>query len=130
MDRQGKRDKEAGQRWWQDWRWIAAVAAVIFAVGFGSFVRSIIPTNESVQEAEPVLTELRHLAEDNAKTLDALERSQAGIDELVEFVRDVKAQQENGEEVDLQIFVDLLCASNDPARQAACDELLSTGGSP
>jgi hypothetical protein len=55
--------------------------------------------------------------------LDRLDGNQEGIDALVSFVEDVKADAADNEPVDLQVFIRLLCASDDPVRQAACIEI-------
>lgn len=55
--------------------------------------------------------------------LARLDDNQEGIDALVSFVEDVKEDAADNQPVDLQVFIRLLCASDDPVRQAACVEI-------
>lgn len=127
MDAEGNRRRAGGAQWWQDWRWVGAVALLFIAVGFVVFVTISVLTRAEVEEQGPVIDRLSELAENNAAAIEQIERNQAGIDELVAFVRDVQAQPDTDDGT-VQTFIDLLCASSDPARQAACTEL--EGASP
>lgn len=51
--------------------------------------------------------------------LDRLDKQQADLTILVDFVKDVQ-NASNEEQQDLQVFVDLLCASSDPIRIQHC----------
>lgn len=122
MDLPGKEKRRAGEKWWQDWRWIAAVAGLLAAGAFISFVITTIATNESVTDIDPILKELKVLAESNAHEIERIDASQAGIDELVAFVRDIQ-QRQPGPNSNAQMFIDLLCSSSDPVRLEACHRL-------
>lgn len=126
MDQHGKDMRERGVKWWQDWRWIAAMAAFLAMTSFTVFVGTTVRTNDSVQNAEPVLEQLARISESNALELRRLEQSQQGIDELVAYVRRLQQEDEQDDRVDLQVFIDLLCADSDPVRVQKCEEIGAT----
>lgn len=123
MDATGNAAKKTGQQWWQDWRWVAATAALVGMLGFASFVATTVIANAQVEEQGPVIDRLTELAENNASAIAQIENNQAGIDELVAFIRDLQAQEDPADPGTVQTFIDLLCASSDPVRQAACADL-------
>lgn len=89
--------------WWKKPAWLASLAAFIAAIAFSIFVFTAVS---------------------NKETLDAIEKNQAGIDELVGFVRDVERQQgQQGESDTVRNLYTLLCASEDPVRIKACEQL-------
>lgn len=88
-------------KWWQDWRYMASVAAIMIAGALIMLGLTALNTNSLVGK---------------------IEQNQEGIDELVAFVREIQKNAENDTSVDLQIFIDLLCASSDPERVAFCTE--------
>src|SRR5690606_22689317 len=94
---------------------------VTFTVLVASLIIGALTVNLLLQASKVRNEELNNIE----SALLAIERNQAGIDELVSFVRDVKEAQETGgaRSVDLQIFIDLLCASDDPVRQQACEQI-------
>ena len=102
-------------KWYQNWRWIAAVAAF-----FASIAVSALAATTVVNSAH--IDDLSVLAERNSKAITGIENNQAGIDELVAFVHDVQLRQGQGGNQS-QLFIDLLCSSSDPVRLAACAEL-------
>lgn len=102
--------------------YIAALAALIAAIALGTVAATTVITGGKVDDQGPILERIDKLAVENRSTLDAVERNQAGVDELVEFVRDIQARPDAGAS-DRQLFIDLLCASEDPVRIAACQEL-------
>lgn len=120
---------------WANPKWVAAVAALIGAVSLASWAASSISTSSEVgdqgqvlERLESIATDLGKLAEQNAVNIDQLEANQAGIDELVAFVRDLQAEAEDeGEDETVRRFLVVLCASSDPARIAVCDELRAEG---
>lgn len=58
-----------------------------------------------------------------------IDHNQEGIDELVNFVHEVEAQQQNQNQSGaVQMLVDVLCASSDPVRVQACAALTQEGG--
>jgi hypothetical protein len=91
-------------KWWQRPSWLAALASLVAALSFAAFVIDAHYTRSDV---------------------DAIERQQDDITELVTFVRDLQQEQDDDPDRvgqgDLQIFVDLLCSSTDPARLAFCE---------
>jgi len=104
-------------KWWQRPAYIASIAALVAAVALGTLGVSALITNDALDRLDQV-------AGDNRATLEAIERNQAGVDELVDFVHDLQQAppDDNTEQVVNRIFV-LLCASEDPVRIAACTEL-------
>lgn len=90
-------------KWWQRPTWLASLAAFIASISFSALMVVTIRDSE---------------------TLDAIEKNQEGIDELVTFVRDLQSQPpSNGSSQVVQQVISLLCASEDPVRQQACNEL-------
>jgi hypothetical protein len=122
MDAEGNRRRRGGAQWWQDWRWAAAVAAVLIGVSFAVFVASTVANTAEVADQGEVIAQLSVLAESNAIAIQQIEANQEGIDELVAFVRDVQAQPDTEPDT-VRVFIELLCASSDPVRVAACNEL-------
>lgn len=58
-------------------------------------------------------------------------RTEAAADELVAFVHEIEAQQQQPTDRTnqaVQTIITVLCASSDPARQKACTELTQPGG--
>lgn len=109
-------------RWFQRPAYIAALAGLIASIALGTLAASNVATGNDLDDQGAVLDRIDRLAVENRSTLDAVERNQAGTDELVAFVRDLQSRPEP-ETDDRQMFVDLLCASEDPVRLAACEEL-------
>lgn len=112
------------RRWWHDWRWIAAVAALLLGLAASTVAVKTTITDSRVGDQAEVIDRLGTLAESNAAAIRQIEHNQAGIDELVAFVRDIQ-QQDTADDHTVQTFIDLLCASSDPVRLAACAELVS-----
>lgn len=96
--------------WYKRPAYIASCAALIFALA------------ASTVAANTVINGSR--LDDQGEVLEAIEKNQAGVDELVAFVRDLQEQPDDdtNAQVVQQIFR-LLCASEDPVRLAACAEL-------
>lgn len=113
-------------KWWQTPKYIAAMAALVFAVGFCIFVWKTVSTADDVSRFGPIVERLDGLSQNNSENIAALERNQVGIDVLVSYVEDLKEReaQSQGEGSTTQMFVNLLCASSDPIRQAACAEVM------
>ncbi len=70
---------------------------------------------------------------DTGPVIERLGRQQADITELVNFVREVRRDQDDqddgaSEGPDLQVFVDLLCATDVPERKEICAGLAKTEG--
>lgn len=106
-------------RRWDNPRWIGAIAALILAVSFSVFVYTNVRTNRSVDT-------LKSVADANKTVLDRIDHNQAGIDELVNFVHEVQAQQSQQGNGQSQVVVQLeqiLCTSSDPIRVEACQRL-------
>src|SRR5688500_13308504 len=103
--------------WWQDWRWIASLAAVLMAVGFAAFVVVTVTTHETVTDQAPVIERLDALAQNNARAIASIESNQQGIDSLVAFVEELRAEEarEGGSDTVATIF-EILCSSSDPVR--------------
>lgn len=112
-------------RWWQRPAYIAAIAGLAAAVAVGTLAANSIITGNEVNAQGEVLDRIDQLAIDNRSTLEAIEKNQAGVDELVEFVRDIQSRPEADDDT-VRTFVRLLCASSDPVRQQACAELGAT----
>jgi hypothetical protein len=110
------------RRWWQDWKLAAAVAAMFLGVGLTMFALSFTRTADSVEGLEPVVDRLDALSQTNSDHLEALRRNQEGIDSLVSYVEEAQAAEAAGEDA-VTFIVDLLCASEDPVRVAACEEI-------
>jgi hypothetical protein len=74
----------------------------------------------SADNRDDDISRLTDIAVDVKKATERLDSNQAGIDVLVSYVEELKANAggDNG-----QKFVDLLCASSDPVRIKACQEL-------
>lgn len=127
MDRTGRAKLEAGERWWQDWRWIASTAAVLMAVGFCAFVAITVTTHEQVADQVPVIERLDRLAVANAAAIQQIEGNQTGIDSLVAFVEEVRADQAaQGDDDTVATIFEILCSSSDPVRIEACQRLRGT----
>lgn len=109
-------------RWFQRPAYIAALAALIASLALATLAASNVATGNDLDDQGTVLQRLDDIAVDNHSTLEAIERNQAGVDELVAFVRDLQARPAP-EAVNVQTFIDLLCASDDPVRLAACEQL-------
>lgn len=107
-------------RWFQRPGYVAALAGLLAAIALAVMAASNLDTGNEIDDQGAILTRIDRLAIENRSTLEAVERNQAGVDELVEFVRDIQAEPETNT---TQMFVDLLCASEDPVRLAACREL-------
>ncbi len=106
---------------WQDWRWIAAVGVLLFSIGFSAFVVATVTTREAVQDQAPVIDRLEGIAGANAQAIDSIEKNQQGIDSLVAFVEDLRADDDDGDQGDtVATFIRLLCASSDPVRLEEC----------
>lgn len=119
-------------RWWQRPKYIAALAALVFALSFSAFAYrtwttalDVGETKENISEYEPIIARLDNLAEDNAKNIASLEKNQVGIDTLVDFVNDLRRERVQNEQPPSSgdPYIRLLCASSDPIRQAACAEI-------
>jgi len=97
------------------WRrlWAVTFGALILVLGSGAVTVNLLLDASRVRNRE--LSQIDQVIQE-------ISDNQAGIDELVSFVRDV-AETQNEEEFDLTVFIDLLCSSEDPARQAACAAL-------
>lgn len=110
---------------WHDWRWVAAVAALLLAGAISTVAIKTTITESRVGDQTEVIDRLGVLAESNASAIRQIEHNQAGIDELVEFVRDIQQQPSDDGSVQkaVQTVVNLLCESSDPVRLAACAEL-------
>lgn len=124
---------ERPKHWWQNPRWIGALAGLIFAIGNTSWALTTVATQGEVKDAATAFDDLANIAESNADAIQRLDENQAGIDELVAFVRDVQAQQEaNGDSTSqlVNTLITLLCASEDPERDAACAAVLGEDGAP
>lgn len=103
--------------WWQDWKWVAAIACVLAALAIGAWSLASVRTNVAVDR-------LAALAQQNRVTLERIDRNQAGIDELVAFVHDVQRQQAQQGSADVvNRVLTILCSSSDPTRMAACQQL-------
>lgn len=98
--------------WWQNWKWIASIAFLIFSIGV------IFIGTSSIRATNQLDTQ--------TNILKKLDQNQAGIDELVNFVHDVVKQQASSSggqsQTVVQIF-NLLCSSSDPVRIEACKQL-------
>jgi peptidoglycan hydrolase CwlO-like protein len=107
-------------------RTIWAAAALVGALSFAAFAVTTIVDNKETEQLQDSDAEQDIDITANRKALEDIAKTLAGVEELVKYVRDVKdrAEQE-GDPVDLTIFVDLLCASEDPVRLAACAKLPS-----
>lgn len=122
-------------KFYQNWKWVAALAALILGVGLAAFsIPGSISATETQTDVE-TLTSIGEVLADNSETnrrtleridraITAVENNQTGIDELVEFVHEIQArEQAQGNRDSSQMFVELLCASSDPVRQQACARL-------
>lgn len=112
--------------WWQDWKWVASIATLLFVIAFSTFVFTTVKTGNTVDKNSPVISQLNDLAKSNAATLDRLDKNQAGIDELVAFVHEVEAQQSAqgaGQSQIVKDLIEILCSSSDPVRVEACVRL-------
>jgi hypothetical protein len=112
--------------WWKRPAYVTASAGLVLSLAFSAFVANTILTRDDVSDLTTVVGQLQDLAAANAKAIKGIEDNQAGINELVDFVRDMQNQPDSG--VDVQLFIDLLCASEDPVRRNACIELGYTPG--
>lgn len=134
MDEAGQQQQKQGQKWFQDWRWVASIAALLFGIAGGAFAITSVETGSEINDQTEILEQIETISGQNAAELEQLERNQAGIEELLQFVR--RAQTEGGDDVvtreEIQAFFQLLCASTDPIRNQACDELAAQqqGASP
>jgi hypothetical protein len=118
------------RRWWQDWKLAAAVAAMFLGVGLTMFALSFTRTADSVEGLEPVVDRLDALSQTNSDHLEALRRSQEGIDSLVAYVEELRARAAADAPDDpVALIVELLCSSEDPVRVAACERVRG-GGQP
>lgn len=107
-------------------RWIAALAALVFAISFSVFVYTNVRTNRTVDNSATVIGQLKTVADSNKDVLDRIDHNQAGIDELVNFVHEVEAQQPqqgNGQSQVVNQLEQILCSSSDPIRIEACQRL-------
>lgn len=117
--------------WYKRPKWLASLAALIAALSFAGFVTTTVMTSNRVDTSTEKVDAAALLAEANAKSLEKIEEAiegiqhnQEGIDELVEFVRDLQAQPpSNGTQQAVQQVITLLCASEDPVRRQACEEI-------
>lgn len=107
-------------RAWHDWRWVAAVAGFIASLGIVAFAVSAVENGTLLEEVKHQNTQLQ-------VQTDRLDRNQAGIDELVSFVREIRNRNNREAQSSAQMFVELLCSSEDPIRRAACQKLQETG---
>lgn len=104
---------------WESAKWIAAVAGLILAISFAVFVWTSVRTDRSIAT-------LKGVADANKTVLERIDRNQAGIDELVNFVHEVQAQeaqQGNGQSQVVGQLEQILCSSSDPIRIEACQRL-------
>jgi uncharacterized iron-regulated membrane protein len=118
--------REGPVPFWQDWRWIAAIAIFIFALAITTLAVTTVQTNNTIDQNSPLFAELKTLTEQNHDALSQLQNNQAGINELVTFVHQVEAQQAqngNGNSAAVNQLEQVLCATTDPARIAACQQL-------
>lgn len=107
-------------RWYQNYRWIAAMAGFVAACAFAAFSAVTVVNSTTIDD-------LSKIAEANAHAIDGIERNQAGIDELVAFVAEIRARTgPSGTERIIQ----MLCESSDPVRQEACHRLQSSAEVP
>lgn len=103
---------------------IWAITGLIAAMAFAAFATTTVLDNAETEDLQDTaerqgedITANEQAIADIAATLD-------GVTVLVEYVEDLKAAQEaEGNDADLSIFVDLLCASEDPVRLEACRQL-------
>lgn len=109
-------------RWWQRPLWLGALAAFVLAVAQCAFVLT-------VADQGAVLDELSKVADSNGQAISSIEKNQEGIDELVAFVRDLKDRPGSSSQA-VEEVLRLLCASSDPARQAACAEIQTSQETP
>jgi hypothetical protein len=95
---------------------------LIAALSFAAFVTTTIVTSKEVGSAGSVAVDNQESLEAIERAIEGIQGNQEGIDVLVNFVRDMQAQPEE-EPANLQVFIDLLCSSEDPVRLAACAKL-------
>ncbi len=115
MDSEGTHQEALGRKWWQDWRWIAACAALVFSVAAlmasgqvrinaNKNAERDVKVEETVDNTEDIKLILEGIAENQrliAQNQESILTNQAGID----------------------VIAELVCASSDPVRRAACAEL-------
>ena len=91
-------------KWWQRPAYIASIAALVASLAFVT-----VAVNSAINGSR---------LDDQGDVLEAIERNQAGVDELVDFVHDLKAEdQANPDTADpVRVVLDILCASSDPRR--------------
>ena len=121
------------RRPWADWRWVAAIAGLLAAVSLATIAVTSVITGGQVQDQQPVLDKLQSIADTNSDNIAAIERSQASIDrslantdEIVAFVRELRADAAAGDDGTadaVALIVGLICSIGDPGVQAACAAL-------
>lgn len=105
--------------WWQNPKWIASVAFLIFSFAFLTVAVTSYQLNRKQDSRAKTLDNI-----DNVVT--RLDRNQVGIDELVAFVHEVEASQaktQGGTSKAAGDIITLLCTSSDEVRLAACAQL-------
>lgn len=106
-------------KWWQDWRWVASIAFLIFSLGAIALGITTYHTSTTVEDQTSILTRL--------------DKSQKDLDEITQFLHQVEAQQStssssgNSSQQVVQTLITLLCSSEDPIRQQACKTAGFTG---
>lgn len=103
-------------------RWstvMLVIFVVVFSIAIGIVWKQVSSLRGSVNR---INTTVERIEQSSTRT-------EAAADELVAFVRELKAQPQTDRTAQaVQLFTDLLCASSDPVRREACAQLTGPGG--
>lgn len=103
--------------WWKQPSYVAAVALLIAAFSVAVIAVGVI-------QLRVVADGNARRSRENSEVLQSIKDNQKGINELVDFVHDLKQQAtQDGNNQAVKDLETLLCASDDPVRIAACEKL-------
>jgi hypothetical protein len=115
---------EPPKRWWQNPKWIASIAALIFVIGNGTWAAVSVKTQTTLEARAKVGDQILELAK-------KIDNNQTGIDTLVSFVNKVIADQAaQGADQTLPTLFEVLCGSSDPVQISTCRRLQDEGKIP
>lgn len=113
-------DFEPPRHWWQNPRWLAALAALIFTVGNAGWALTSLETSRTVKQQQQPLDTIR----------DAVTGPLSGANEKLDsIIAYINAQQAKADQnaaalsvaiQDLNQVRDLICQSSDPIREFVC----------
>jgi hypothetical protein len=108
----------------KDWRFVAALAALAGAIALIILTVILFSNSYKADQRDAKAEEAVDIAKDVKAIAEDLKVQGDDVQVLVDYVEDLKANDDGRSSATL--FIDLLCASEDPVRLAACAEVRKT----